>query len=49
MQAFSASKANVLLLDEPTNYLDMQSIVALEDFLKFMKELYFLVSTIELL
>ncbi|ADK14964.1 MULTISPECIES: ribosomal protection-like ABC-F family protein [Clostridium] len=29
-----ASKANVLLLDEPTNYLDMQSIVALEDFLK---------------
>ncbi|QXE20999.1 ribosomal protection-like ABC-F family protein [Clostridium sp. 001] len=29
-----ASKANVLLLDEPTNYLDMQSIEALEDFLK---------------
>ncbi|RMD02495.1 ABC-F type ribosomal protection protein [Clostridium autoethanogenum] len=29
-----ASKANVLLLDEPTNYLDMQSIGALEDFLK---------------
>ncbi|AZV56856.1 ribosomal protection-like ABC-F family protein [Clostridium sp. AWRP] len=29
-----ASKANVLLLDEPTNYLDMQSIEALEDFLR---------------
>lgn len=42
--ALLAKEPNLLLLDEPTNYLDLESLIVLEDFLQTFKGSFLLIS-----
>lgn len=42
--ALLAQEPDLLLLDEPTNYLDLESLLVLEEFLKNYKKSYLLIS-----
>lgn len=44
LMAMLLQKPNLLLLDEPTNYLDLQTLLLLEDFLKQYKGAYLIIS-----